>query len=59
MKLFTLAINDNGEIKLSSDMSLQEARNILDMMIMQTALEQGRQEERKRIRQGFKKRRRL
>ena len=54
MKLFTLVIDDKGKIGLSGDLSLQDARAIIDAIIHEQSIQQGRQSERQRIRKGFK-----
>lgn len=57
MRLFALAINENKEINFTGDMSLQEAKQIIEAVMRQRAFEQGRQIEKQRIRQGYKAKR--
>lgn len=61
MKVFTLVTNENGankEINFSGDMSLQEAKNIIEVILNQQVFQDGMNEAKYRIRRGFKKTRR-
>ncbi len=57
MKVFTLAIGNNGEIKLAGDMTLQEVQKVIEGILYQQAFEQGRQAQKQKIRKGYKERR--
>lgn len=56
MKLFTLAVGNDGEIKFSGD-SPQEAKQFIEMILQQQAFQAGMEAEKQKIRQGFKAKR--
>jgi len=58
MKVFTLGIANNREVHISGDLNLPEARQIIDAILQQQAFNQGRQAEKQKIRQGYKRIRR-
>ena len=58
MKVFTLGIANNREVHLSGDLSLPEAKQIIDAILQQQAFNQGQQAEKQKIRQGYKRIRR-
>ena len=61
MKIFSIAIADNGEVKIVGDLELAQAKQIIESILWQQAFQQGynkgQAEERNKIRQGFKSRR--
>ena len=61
MKIFSLAITDNGEIKIAGDLELTQVKQIIESILLQQISQQGynkgQAEERNKIRQGFKSRR--
>lgn len=58
MRIFTLAIDERNSINITGDLTPQEAKQIIEAVIYQQALEQGRQAQKQRIRQGYKAKRR-
>ena len=46
MKLFSLAISDNKEIKFTGDLTVQEVKQIIEAMLYQQAFEAGRKSQR-------------
>jgi len=56
MKLFTLAVGNDGEIKFTGD-SPQEAKRFIEMILQQQAFQAGMQTEKQKIRQGYKTKR--
>ena len=61
MKVFTLVIDTKGEVKLTGDLELVQAKQIIESILLQQISQQGynkgQAEERNKIRQGFKSRR--
>ena len=61
MKIFSLAITDNGEIKIAGDLELTQVKQSIESILLQQISQQGynkgQAEERNKIRQGFKSRR--
>jgi len=61
VKIFSLAITDNGEIKIAGDLELTQVKQIIESILLQQISQQGynkgQAEERNKIRQGFKSRR--
>ena len=61
MKVFTLVIDTNGEVKLTGDLELTQVKQIIESILLQQISQQaynkGQAEERNKIRQGFKSRR--
>jgi len=61
MKIFTLCISNEGEVKLTGDLELVQAKQIIESILLQQISQQGynkgQAEERNKIRQGFKSRR--
>ena len=61
MKIFSIAIGENGEIKIAGDLELAQAKQIIESILLQQISQQGynkgQAEERNKIRQGFKSRR--
>ena len=61
MKIFSIAIADNGEVKIAGDLELAQAKQLIEAILLQQISQQeynkGQAEERNKIRQGFKSRR--
>jgi len=61
MKIFALAIAENGEVKLTGDLELVQVKQLIESVLLQQISQQGynkgQAEERNKIRQGFKSRR--
>ena len=61
MKIFTLCLSNEGEVKLAGDLELAQAKQIIESILLQQISQQGynkgQAEERNKIRQGFKSRR--
>ena len=61
MKLFSLAVGENGEIKIAGDLELVQVKQLIESVLLQQISQQGynkgQAEERNKIRQGFKSRR--
>ena len=61
MKILTIAIDDKGEVKIAGDLELTQAKQIIESILLQQISQQaynkGQAEERNKIRQGFKSRR--
>ena len=57
MKIFTLCLSNEGEVKLTGDLELVQAKQIIESILLQQAYNKGQAEERNKIRQGFKSRR--
>ena len=41
MKIFSLAITDNGEIKIAGDLDLIQVKQIIEAILLQQAFQQG------------------
>ena len=41
MKIFTLCLSNNGEIKLAGDLELAQAKQIIESILLQQAFQQG------------------
>ena len=41
MKIFSIAIGDNGEVKLTGDLELTQAKQIIESILLQQAFQQG------------------
>ena len=61
MKIFTLCLSNEGEVKIAGDLELVQAKQIIESILWQQISQQGynkgQAEERNKIRQGFKSRR--
>ena len=42
MKIFSLAITDNGEIKIAGDLDLIQVKQIIEAILLQQAFQQGK-----------------
>ena len=41
MKIFSIAITDNGEVKIAGDLELAQAKQIIESILLQQAFQQG------------------
>ena len=41
MKLFSLAITDNGEVKIAGDLELAQAKQLIEAILIQQAYQKG------------------
>ena len=41
MKVFTLVIDTNGEVKLTGDLELAQAKQLIEAILLQQAFQQG------------------
>ena len=57
MKIFTLCLSNEGEVKLTGDLELTQVKQIIESILLQQGYNKGQAEERNKIRQGFKSRR--
>ena len=61
MKIFTLCLSGEGEVRITGDLELAQVKQIIESILFQQAFQQGynkgQAEERNKIRQGFKSRR--
>ena len=41
MKIFSIAITDNGEVKIAGDLELAQVKQIIESILLQQAFQQG------------------
>ena len=61
MKIFSIAVGNDGEVKIAGDLEFAQAKQLIEAILLQQISQQGynkgQAEERNKIRQGFKNRR--